>query len=513
MQCVRSAKRRLRACLFALASALVVVPLVHAASSLAVQRGWRPMITLAGVQDSGRAVLLLREVARLWAIVLQHTELEPATRELLQRATSSLHDFNLRRMYELLPEQDGRFHALSLSGAFSGQRYLIGRQKSARDAIGPSGQRRAMGDASFVLRAAPIRGPEDDTNYLLQGRAGIVVGPVDWPMVVDAARELLRLLGSAEPDASPLVASRQNVLRHNPKLGPEDIDPVATLWEAYPQLGQLSRTLGGIDDVIDAARTATPGVTRLRAVLHLDPKLMQARYPELSDYLDDLDELFEADLRWLDSHDRTIAVLHLDSRSLTVRLELYVKDGMWVPSRAGLPIADMPLAAGPGAFRSRVLVSANFRALGLVMQLRGVQLNLALERTERRMELRGRMQQIPTMAVSGAALGFIPPGLIDAIIPGDIQGLAQKFLRTACEGNSGRGVQFDAQFDRPPGGQATVNGEIAFEAIDNFLVKLGVSHFSEYVMPDQAARADLSRLLLDLQRAFSADLQRYASAR
>ena len=134
-------------------------------------------------------------------------------------------------------------------------------------------------------------------------------------------------------------------------------------------------------------------------------------------------------------------------------------------------------------------------------------------RTERRMELHGRMQQLPRATVSGAALGFVPPGLIDALIPGDIQGLVEKSLATACLGNQGKGAALDVRFDRRPDGHATLDGQLVFEALDNFLVKLGVGHFSSHVMPDEDVRADMSRLLSDAQQAFSADLERYGSQR
>ena len=69
------------------------------------------------------------------------------------------------------------------------------------------------------------------------------------------------------------------------------------------------------------------------------------------------------------------------------------------------------------------------------------------------------------------------------------------------------------RFDRRPDGHATLDGQLVFEALDNFLVKLGVGHFSSHVMPDEDVRADMSRLLSDAQQAFSADLERYGSQR
>jgi hypothetical protein len=172
---------------------------------------------------------------------------------------------------------------------------------------------------------------------------------------------------------------------------------------------------------------------------------------------------------------------------------------------------DQPVAAEPGVFPYSVRVSANFRALGIGIQMRDVRVSFEHERTERGMALRGRMQHLPKAAVSGAALGFVPTGLIDALIPGDIQGLVEKSLATACQGNHGRGAELNVRIDRRPSGHTTVDGQLVFEAIDNFLVKLGVGHFNGHLMPDDDVREEMARLLSDAQQAFSADVERYSA--
>ncbi|MET0385935.1 MAG: hypothetical protein ABW321_08245 [Polyangiales bacterium] len=486
--------------------------MAYAASSLAAERGWLPVIALAGARDATRAVQTLRAVVQRWAIALEHTETDAATRDFLDRATQSLHDFNLERMYKLLPEQDGRFRRLGVAGELDGKRYYISRRTKPGFEVGPQGVRQRLGDASFVLRAAPVAGQDGDTNYLLQARVGLVLAPIDWGMVVDAAQQLLVLVGSGDDaqNAQPDARFRQKVLAHNPKLGREDVAPVATLWEAFPRLGDVLSSLGGMDDLVAGDVMPAPGVRKVQLVVHLDPKQLEAHYPEIADYLDDLDKLLEADLRWVDTHNRTIALLHLDSRHLTARLELFERDGMLLPSRGGQALADQPLAAGIGTYPYRVLASAHFSALGLRVKARDAQIEFEHERTERGMELRGRMKHVPQVEITGAALGFVPTGLIDVFIPGNIQGLAEKFVTAACRGNGGKGVELAVRFDRRPNGQATLDGAIALEAIDNFLVKLGVGHFNSHVMPDDDVRTELNRLLMDVQRAFSADLEHYA---
>lgn len=479
-----------------------------------VERGWQPLVALAGARDAARAVKVLRELSRLWSTVLHHSEVDAATRDLVKRATSSLHDFNLQRLYELLPDKDGRFRALLVSGERVGSRYLLSKKKLGHAEVGPSGHRRQLGDASLVLRAAPVTVRDGDKNFLLQVRAGMVTGQIDWPMMVDGAQHFLRLIaGSAQPESSdaPLARSRQQVLEHNPKLGPEDLEPLATLWEAFPRFAELLRSLGGIDDLLDTRYPSSSGAVRLRAVLHLDPERVEARYPELAEYMADLGKLFEADLRWLDAQNRTLGVLHLDSRTLSATLELYQRDGLLVPSRRDQALTDQPVQAGPGVYPYTMRASVYGRALGLRVQLRDIQVSFEHDRGERGLSLRGRMTHKPTATVTGAALGFIPPAVIDVLIPGDIQGLIEKSLTTACKGNDGKGAELDVSVDRQRGELAALHGRFGVEVIDNFLVKLGVSHFSDHIMPDEDVRGDIARLLSDSQRAFAADLARYVS--
>jgi hypothetical protein len=90
--------------------------------------------------------------------------------------------------------------------------------------------------------------------------------------------------------------------------------------------------------------------------------------------------------------------------------------------------------------------------------------------------------------------------------------LIEKSLATACNGNAGRGITLDVRYDRRPEGNATLDGALTFEAIDNFLVKLGFGYFSDHMLPDDGVRENISQLMRDLQGAFSADLERYARA-
>jgi hypothetical protein len=145
--------------------------------------------------------------------------------------------------------------------------------------------------------------------------------------------------------------------------------------------------------------------------------------------------------------------------------------------------------------------------------VRDLQLDFLHDHGPQGMELRGQMTHLPNVQVKGAALGFVPTGVIDLFIPGNIQSLVDKALRVACHGNSGKGLELRARYAGGASGHASLDAGLTIEAVDDFLVKLGVSHFNHYVLPNEDQRADLRRVFADVQRAFSQDLERYTQAR
>ncbi len=494
---------------------LALASVAYAARSAAVERGWRPALLLTGDGDPQRAIPAMRGAADLWRITLSRTDVDAATADFTARAIESLKDFDLKGLYELLPEQNGPFRELKVRGGREGDRYVVGRPTETSFEVGAEGTRQQPGDASFVLRSRGVPAPDGDTNYLIQGRGGIVVGKIGWPMVTASNRQWLRLFSespSVDPTARAMVAIRQTAIEANPKLGPEDMELVATLWEAFPRMSYLASSLGRIEDVIVNDRSQH-GATHVRLVLKLDAARMEESYPELSEYVEDLGKLFKLDLEWVDSEGRTMAKLHVDSEHTQARLELYTKDGLIVPFKGAQVFVDAPIDLSRGPLRYSTRMRSDFRMMGMFSHMRGGRIDWHYEPTARGMELRGRMTHVPSVTVDGAALGFIPAGIVDAFIPGDLQSLITEFLTTACRGNEGRGVALTLRMDQRENGVGTVDARLGFEALNNFLVKLGLRFFNDRVMPDEDVNAELARLMVETQGAFAADIERFARGR
>ncbi|MDB4987951.1 MAG: hypothetical protein JWN04_3129, partial [Myxococcaceae bacterium] len=121
--------------------------------------------------------------------------------------------------------------------------------------------------------------------------------------------------------------------------------------------------------------------------------------------------------------------------------------------------------------------------------------------------------QVPKIEVEGAALGFVPTALVDAFIPGNIESVTRDFLNVAAKGNDGKG--FVGVLRMGVGKEGSTKGVLEagvdFDALDNFLVKIGLGMVSDKLIPDADAFSDIKKFSTDLYDGFVKDLARFES--
>ncbi|HEX2678138.1 MAG TPA: hypothetical protein VHM19_15895 [Polyangiales bacterium] len=486
----------------------------HAARSLSTARGFAPLLALWG-GDEARALPELRNQLDLLRVVLEHTEVDATLARLQRKAFDSLADFDLQQLHALLPEQNGAFRELRALGQREGERYAVrAARRGEAFEISVTGPRRKLGDASFVLRAKPVPAG-DDLHYLLEGRAGIAVGGMTWPHLLLAQRTWWQLVTGPTPVAStastaerPMLALRQAVLSANPGLDARETETLAVLWEAFLRTGYVLQRAVRVEDLI--ADAAGGSATHVHASLVLVPERMRERYPALAEYLSDLDQLAALELRVADERGRTLVQCHLDTRRLRMQLSAYVVEGHLVPFDAAHVYSDAPVDLATGATRFTVHADGDFHVLGVRAHMTDAMGTLRYAPTASGMRVDASVTHVPTIRIGGAALGFVPTELIDAVMPGDLQSLAEKLVATACHGNDKRGITMQLQLDQGTESDSVVSARGALEAPDNFLIRMGVQYWNDHLRPDPAVSTDVSRLLRDAQAALSADVERYA---
>ncbi len=497
----------------------------YAFASGASEAGWQPLVVLWGGGESADAVRALRRVTGAFGIALHHTEIDRATQRFLDDSLDDLQNFNLADFFERLPEQNGEYRELWVRGELTKDKYLVRRSRDLRaDRVSLSGPRRELAASSITVRAKPVRGR--DHTYFLGYRAGLGVGPLRWDRAVSAMSDWERLLATGAPqpavqagglargqavEAAP--GTKKQVRALNPGLGEEDVAVLALLFESFPAFSTALARLGRVEDV----RTVwhDRGYQALHVALRGLPERFEEHYRHFSRHLDHMGRIAHAHTRWLDAQGRTLAEFELDSDALTLSARCYVKDGKLLPWRGATVYEGEPVDPfGPLLARTKFVSDLRFKMLGVIMKLGQVALDASYEPRPGSAQMSLHFTRVPKdIQVEGAALGFVPTGFLDLFIPGNIESITRDFLTVAAKGNNGRGVV--ASLTLGTADQETSEGvldaAIELDAIDNFLVKVGVSMVNERVVPDDYAVQDAKRFVTDLHDAFVHDLDRFAA--
>ncbi|SFM36174.1 hypothetical protein [Marinobacter zhejiangensis] len=490
-----------------------------AAPTETVQWGWRPPVELAGEGEPEAAVRQLRHYIQLQRLVMERTDYHDQTRAFVDDLWESLESFDLEGFYQLLPEQQAPWRALTVYGEVGPDQYHIGPEPRLR----PGSDQPGLGDFRAEVRAREIDA-EDATHYLLDANVGIGLGNVGWPSVVRAAEEALRMVGGQETgQVTPRLTDLEGTLARdsggelevyrrqarglNPALSEAELDLLAPVWASYPQMWQLVSGLGTLDDLL-IVDEGEPGYRQVHGVFTLHPQRLANAYPDLARYLERLDSLVKAELNLYDEYGRLIRV-GVDSERLQGTLSMVVRDGQVVPVRYEKPVAEAPRFDPREPRQLRAHVDARLDVLGIIAEVEGMSFEIAYEPTAQGARFVAQGRSVPRVGVGGRALGVLPASIIDVVLPKRIDQLMRDFLTVACEGNSQQGITGIVEVGGGAGEPGQLQLAAAFEGLDNFFVRIGMGIINNRVIPGERVSEDLKNLVNDAHQAFSSDLDQF----
>ncbi len=487
-------------------------------SSDVIQRGWKPSVEFSGAGDSKHAVVKMREMAALQEVVFKNTEYHKQTQEFIDELWSSLESFNLKKLYRMLPDESGAWRQLTVVGALDGELYRLGPVRpnvdvsnvEKIDTVNRSGEIQALGDLVSNIRVKELSS-EAGTSYLIQNNLQLGIGAFSWDAVLGSGEEMLRL--AVEGDARfgrntkmPWAQDyRMKVQAMNPTLNERDVEILAPLWAAFPESWNLLTKLGRVDDVV-IEDDAFGGYQHLKASFSLIPDLIDVNYPELASHLDSLNSLVKGAIEIEDDNGRLLR-LTMNSTTLSGTIDAYITQGRLLPVKNGKVVTNVaPVRLGDGRqFSARV--DSTMSILGVVTRMKGIETTIHYQPTEKGAVVQTAMTQVPEIYVEGAALGFVPTAIIDLFLPTNIDELMREFMTVAVKGNDGKGIVTRTEFSQLSIGElAKVNVGVSFEALNNFMVRIGMGIVSDRIIPDSDVTKDIQRLIYDTEEAFSKDL-------
>lgn len=473
-----------------------------------MERGWRPAVILAGDGDRTVALERMYAYADLRHVLIHGTEYEGETQSFLDALRASLERFDLRAFHRMLPHDAGGERQIRVFSRREGDAYRIGPPPPGHPVEFDAGAPYPMGDALLRVSSREIDGARG-THFLLRGDLRLGLGEMRWPSVIDASRDLLRLMAGDAADERALLGIYRDQLRvMNPGLATHEVNALAPVWAAYPAIWELAAGVGEIEQLL-VLRQADARDRRVEASARINRAQLAKHYPAVAAYLDRLGPVLTLDARIGDEYGE-VARLRVDSEQQRAQLSMTLRDGQPVATLNGRVVEGARPHLDGSERRLTLDVDMWVRIYGIVAEVTGLRGELQHIPDATGAVIHGRLVGVPAVRTSGRALGIMPAGVINFVLPRSIDQLALDFLTVAAEGNEGEGISGQVQFRQNEAGLAEVRAQGGFEALDNFMVRLGMRIVSDRLVPDAAASQQLFDLINDVQAAFVRDLDRFA---
>jgi|AntDeeMetagen681_2_1112603.scaffolds.fasta_scaffold01276_5 hypothetical protein len=274
-----------------------------------------------------------------------------------------------------------------------------------------------------------------------------------------------------------------------------DAEILLQLQPAFPHFFRWYLGISEIPNVLARDKPRSPA-RHLHLTAQFDSGLRE-RYPQVADYVEQLKGFISAHVAIENDAGRWLSI-DLDSTQERFTIDAWVRDGHLVPSRNGAPQID---AIDPDtsldSLSYQSVVDVKLKALGVTVKLDHWPIDWQYRRTQNGADYRGRIAQQPTVDVSGVALGFIPTGVVDAVIPNNIEGIVHDFMQVLTRSNSGDGATLDVSFANDARNGSILSAGADGNTLDNFFVHFAVSLVNKRIIPNSAQFEGLKRLADD----------------
>lgn len=505
---------------FLLAALALLPPVASAYDQGSIMARWKPIVTFAGNGQPAVAIDHLRGINEIQSLMLDHTRFDTGSQRFIEDLWSSIGDFNLARFYSILPEQEGEWRSLRVQGIRQGPYYCyIDASKMTPALITPVD---SLGQSSLMVRARKMHFVDTGkTHYLLNADWQIGWGAYSWQSFRETVNESLRILSLPEPTIAAGNASERErihtqIRQMSGRLGDEDIAVLAPLWAAFPHLWQRFSQIGKVENVLVDKHSSIYGIDPrgqglkdVDIVISLAPDAFARHYPALAAYIQRIDDLLHADLA-LSNADGRLINISLDTTKLTLRVSMVVNGSGLVPIANDRARVEKTVYFADQDIRLTAVVNAQVDLLGITTDINELRSTLTYQPRGEEARIDFHMNTLPVVGVKGAALGFIPTGVIDAMLPADMHGIVTEFMKVAVEGNDGQGISayLTLHNTRNPGvTQLSMGGSV--EALDSLLARMGVAIVNQRLIPSDDQGKELIALAKSSRQAFDQDLENY----
>jgi hypothetical protein len=444
----------------------------------------------------GKGLLIGAETVAAIHANIRGLRISPNALATYQYASDVIEHIDLGQVFESkLPVKVGPNERLfSLTGRHVEERFVIDAPRQSLAELKPTEPFEFSTELRVLRNRNPL--PEEELGYGLKPAVDANSGDLNHRILLGLTGGVLRLLSPANLE----------LLRGERSHDEAVMDELA---ETLPDFNRLLTRLVDIRPSIVTEMAAGGKVSHLKTSVILRVEKLRPRYPALADYLERLLSI-EIDAKIVQrlTSGKNVAVIDLHTKTRSLRVEYYTKDGKLVPfdDEKELSEAEAIDMATLQSLQTDSIASFDVSVLGLRIIAKDIVMRTSY-RDSAIAVFDSRLTAIPTPKIEGRLLGILPGWAIDLTIPGTIEGYARTFCQGILRANRGQGTYAHLAVDtKGPKTRLAMKG--GTEIIDNFFLGVGLRIVQSYVWPEPDVIEDGWKLLGAHVAALDKDLQR-----
>ena len=436
------------------------------------------------------------KMVKLWYDFNEGFKTGKQATEFFDFAGESLLEFDFKQLARSKYFQNQK--NVHFSGEYKSPYYWVRLKKSNPNSL-------QFGDLSGRFQVIEYKGKEEDSFWF---KTELVGNSGQWSAKKSlfAVDELLSMLSG--DSAGNKLKQGQPIYKN---LAGDSRRILNLYQETFPSFSSFVARYTRLSSLVTKKEKNQKKVTFFNLRGRLNMAALQADFPGLYEYLEELGELFVLKTSLIDKNGNRLASFHVNSETREIFWSFYCHQGKIVPQdKAGnLIFKDAISAKQAQTLALSIFASLRVKIYGLNFSFKNivVRSKATISKTDT-FQVSARLTKISTPQIAGSFYHVVPPWLIDIGMPGNMEELANRFIRVLVAGNYRKGSSFrfiwDAQQPKQ-GSIATVSAET--EILDNPFARFAVKVINHRVIPTEDAFLDIKKGHARLCKAWLKDLK------
>ena len=461
---------------------------------------------MEGLADSGSGVSLVRKLTAAQARALKTMTYSSETKKVYELANDTVRELDFDQLLDssyATKLKDGTFVFPFRSSMDSG-RYKVNYVR--RPAVDQQVHNFLDSSFQFGVKENPSIKTDPERGYGVTSEGVLVVDEFDHHFMGQLAKNNLRVL---EPSNLRVIKAQnaevfagvtglaRNYINDLAKTLPVSLDFADSLIEPELKFQPVSRNNAEQLDVM----------VRMK----LDIRSLKQKYRHLGEHIErmmkDLSFVSSSTLKTSDNLVVIRGMFNLAENKLEIRFRTargllvpVTSDGESVSAR-GIDLAKVE------KFNGKIVTNFRARVYGLTIENKGIESSLEYQDGKTAV-IKSKLLKVPVAKFRGGLFGFLPPGFLDVMMPGSLEGYAKIFGDGLVYGNGGKGAFAEVRFDSSDKGKSTMRWRVTAELKDDFFLTFGLRILNDYLWPSDETIRDMQGISSQLAECLDKDIQK-----